>query len=81
MSNRNAHGSISSTSSSTAQELNSFNLPAGEPMLAPAITDPITVPMPPPPSPEVPAYFQKEMKGSAAFVCPAHWPFHLTFDT
>ncbi|XP_017491092.1 PREDICTED: ras-specific guanine nucleotide-releasing factor 1-like, partial [Rhagoletis zephyria] len=43
------------------QEGNIFILPAGEPMLAPAITDPIAVPVPPPPSPEVPGYYQKEM--------------------
>lgn len=70
MNNRQQHGSISSTTSSQQSTQHQqqeaaanalFTLPAGEPMLAPAITDPIAVPVPPPPSPEVPGYYQKEM--------------------
>lgn len=68
MNNRNLHGSISSTTSSTAQEVNYISLPAGEPMLAPVITDPIAVPVPPPPSPEVPGYFLKEPKENLEYV-------------
>lgn len=34
-------------------------LAAGEPLPQHAITDPIAVPVPPPPSPEVPGYFHK----------------------
>ena len=68
MNNRNLHGSISSNTSSQNQEINYISLPAGEPMLSPAITDPMVVPGPPPPSPEVPGYIQKEMERNVAFV-------------
>lgn len=70
MNNRQQHGSISSTTSSQQSTQHQqqeaaanalFTLPSGEPLLAPAITDPIAVPVPPPPSPEVPGYYQKEM--------------------
>ena len=57
--NTNTGNNISSSSGH-------FQLPAGEPMLTPAITDPIAVPVPPPPSPEVPGYLQKSTKEEAS---------------
>lgn len=70
MNNRSMHGSISSTTSSTTGGTDNTGavstggyipLPTGEPLLAPGISDPIAVPVPPPPSPEVPGYILKEM--------------------
>lgn len=69
MNNRNMHGSVSSTASSaSASNDNYIQLPAGEPMFSQGITDPISVPTPPPPSPEVPGYILKEMSRNAEFV-------------
>lgn len=83
MNNRLAHGSISSTTSSNVgnneivanqsnntntSNISHFQLPAGEPLLTPAITDPIAVPVPPPPSPEVPGYLQKSAKEASSLL-------------
>ncbi|XP_027204104.2 ras-specific guanine nucleotide-releasing factor 2-like isoform X1 [Dermatophagoides pteronyssinus] len=90
MNNRLAHGSISSTTSSnvgnneivanhsnntnTSNISSHFQLPAGEPLLTPAITDPIAVPVPPPPSPEVPGYLQKSAKEASSLLADKESP-------
>lgn len=63
-------GNINNNTNNTGNNISSssghFQLPAGEPMLTPAITDPIAVPVPPPPSPEVPGYLQKSSKEASS---------------